>query len=54
MYEYTQRLRKSVVSRLKDAKCGPQCMARKRFFRGALQNLAFCNAPFFHWFMNRS
>lgn len=26
MYEYTQRLRKSVVSRLKDAKCGPQFM----------------------------
>lgn len=26
MYKYTQRLRKSVVSRLKDAKCGPQFM----------------------------
>ena len=26
MYEHTQRLRKSVVSRLKDAKCGPQFM----------------------------
>lgn len=26
MYKYTQRLRKSVVSCLKDAKCGPQFM----------------------------
>ena len=28
-----------------DAKCGPQFMGRKWFFRGALQNLVFCNAP---------
>ena len=45
MHEYTQKLGKSAVSRLKDAKCVPPFMARKRFFRGLLQNFTFCNSP---------
>jgi len=45
MDKHTHKPEKARFCVCKDAKCGPQITARKRFFRGALQNPVFCNAP---------